>query len=102
MTNALMHPIRGGVIPEIIYGLKKNGGLIRDTSADTRIGKGLGGTFFDIESHKFLFDPMILEVEVTPYITFSVPQRKMEELNRQSSCHCNWLSWPTLSSFPKD
>ncbi len=58
--------IQGGVISDIIYGLKRNGGLIRDTSADTRIGKGMGGIFFDIESYKFLLDNMILEAGVKP------------------------------------
>lgn len=58
--------IQGGVISDIIYGLKRNGGLIRDTSADTRIGKGMGGIFFDIESYKFLLDNLILEAGVKP------------------------------------
>src|SRR4030042_2185407 len=58
--------IQGGVISDIIYGLKRNGGLIRDPSADTRIRKGMGGIFFDLDSYKFLLDNLILEAGVKP------------------------------------
>lgn len=58
--------IQGGVIQEVIYGLKRNGGLLKDTTADTRSGKGMGAIFFDIESYKYLLDQMIADAGVKP------------------------------------
>lgn len=58
--------IQGGVIHDIAYGLKRNGGLIRDISQESRTGKGMGGIFFDVEAYKLLLDQMILEAGVKP------------------------------------
>jgi len=60
------HEIQGGVIQDVIYGLKRNGGLIKDTTADTRTGKGMGAIFFDVESYKYLLDQMMANAGVKP------------------------------------
>ncbi|MBN1382748.1 MAG: FAD-dependent oxidoreductase [Deltaproteobacteria bacterium] len=58
--------IQGGIIDDITYGLKRNGGLIRDISKESRTGKGMGGIFFDVEAYKLLLDEMILAAGIKP------------------------------------
>jgi hypothetical protein len=58
------HAIQGGIIQDVIYGLKKNRGLMMDTTRVARSPKGMGGIFFDVESYKFLLDNMVNEAGV--------------------------------------
>jgi len=64
-TFSLVDPeIQGGIIQDIINGLRKGGGLIKDRSANTRITYGMGAVWFDKEYYKYLLDTMMAEAEV--------------------------------------
>jgi hypothetical protein len=64
-TFSLVDPeIQGGIIRDIIDGLRKGGALKRDGSANTRTAFGMGAVFFDDEYYKYLLDTMMAEAEV--------------------------------------
>jgi hypothetical protein len=56
--------IQGGILRDILDGLKKNGGLLKDRSKDTRLRRGMGGVFFDIECYKYILDGLMEEAGV--------------------------------------
>ena len=56
--------IQGGIIRDILDRLTKAGAMMKDASADSRLMRGMGGVFFDVEYYKYLLDMMMQEAGV--------------------------------------
>jgi len=56
--------IQGGIVQDIIDGLKTGGAITKDTTNTTRTTRGVGGIFFDLEYYKLLLDTMMQDAEV--------------------------------------